>query len=96
MRVLIKAKIPTEAGNKMVQDPDFMKKLENYINKVKPEAAYFLANDGHRTATFVVDMQSSGQVPALVEPLFQWMGANVDVTPVMNYDDLKKGLSENR
>ena len=55
-----------------------------------------MANDGHRTATFVVDMQSSGQVPALVEPLFQWMGANVDVTPVMNYDDLKKGLSENR
>jgi hypothetical protein len=41
-------------------------------------------------------MQSSSQVPALVEPLFQWMGANVDVTPVMNYDDLKKGLSENR
>ena len=96
MRVLIKAKIPTEAGNKMVQDPDFMKKLENYMNKVKPEAAYFLPNDGHRTATFIVDMQSSSQVPALVEPLFQWMGANVDVTPVMNYDDLKKGLSENR
>ena len=41
MRVLIKAKIPTEAGNKMVQDPDFMNKLENYMNKVKPEAAYF-------------------------------------------------------
>jgi hypothetical protein len=30
MRFLIRARVPTEAGNKMVQDPDFMKKLEDY------------------------------------------------------------------
>ena len=68
----------------------------NQSLKVKPEAAYFLPNDGHRTATFIVDMQSSSQVPALVEPLFQWMGANVDVIPVMNFDDLKKGISQSK
>ena len=28
MRFLILAKIPTEDGNKMVQDPNFLKKLE--------------------------------------------------------------------
>ncbi len=31
MRFIIHAKIPTEAGNKMVQDPNFIKNLENYI-----------------------------------------------------------------
>ena len=79
MRFLIEAKVPTEAGNKMVQDPDFMKKLEDYMNKFKPEAAYFLPIDGYRTAAFIVNIENNSQVPAVVEPLFQWMGANVDV-----------------
>ena len=94
MRFLIRTRIPTEAGNKMVQDPDFMKKLEDYMNKVKPEAAYFLPIDGHRSAAFIVNMENNSQVPAIVEPLFQWMGANVDVIPIMNFDDLKKGISQ--
>jgi hypothetical protein len=96
IRFLIRTRIPTEAGNKMVQDPNFLKNLEEYMNKVKPEAAYFMPIDGHRSAAFVVDIQSNDQVPAIVEPLFQWMGANVDLIPVMNFDELKKGLSENR
>ena len=93
MRFLITAKIPTEAGNKMVQDPNFLEKLEEYMDKVKPEASYFLPGDGHRAATFIVNLQSNDQVPATIEPLFQWMGANVEVIPVMNFEDLKKGLS---
>ena len=93
MRFLVRAKIPTEVGNKVVQDPNFMKKLEEYMDKVKPEAAYFLPTDGHRAAAFIVNMQNNDQVPTIVEPLFQWMGANVEVIPVMNFDDLKKGLS---
>ena len=68
----------------MVQDPDFMKKLEDYMNKFKPEAAYFLPIDGYRTAAFIVNIDKNSQVPALVEPLFQWMGANVDTIPVMH------------
>lgn len=39
MRFLIRAKTPTDAGNKVLQDPNFLKKLEEYINKIKPEAA---------------------------------------------------------
>jgi hypothetical protein len=46
MRFLIHAKIPTEDGNKMVEDPNFLKKLEEYINKVKAEAAYFFEAGG--------------------------------------------------
>jgi hypothetical protein len=96
MRFLIRTRIPTEAGNKMVQDPNFMKNLEDYMNKVKPEAAYFMPIEGHRSAAFVVNMESNDEIPAVVEPLFQWMGANVDVIPVMNFEELKKGISQNR
>jgi hypothetical protein len=88
--------MPTEAGNKVVHDPDFLKKLEEYMDKVKPEAAYFLPQAGERSAAFVVNIESNYQLPSFVEPLFGWMGANVEVIPVMNFDDLKKGLSQTR
>ena len=52
MRCLIRTRIPTEPGNKLLQDP--MTKLEEYINKVKPEASYFMPIDGQRTCAFIV------------------------------------------
>lgn len=48
--------------------------------------------EGHRSAAFIVNMESNDQLPAVVEPLFQWMGAAVDVIPVMNFEELKNGL----
>ena len=94
MRFLISAKIPTEAGNKMVQDPNFLKKLEEYINKVKAEASYFSEAEGNRVAAFIIDMQSADQIPVLAEPLFSGMGAHVEFHPVMSLDDLKKGIPQ--
>jgi hypothetical protein len=41
MRFIVRAKFPTEAGNKMVKDQNFLKDLETYMNNVKPEASYF-------------------------------------------------------
>jgi len=57
MRFLIHAKIPTEAGNLMVQDPNLLSKLERYINTVKAEATYFFEDDGNRVAAFIVDIE---------------------------------------
>ena len=91
MRFLIRARIPAEPGNKMVQDTGFMTKLEEYINKVKPEASYFMPIDGQRSMAFIVNIERNDQIPAIAEQLFQW-GATVDVIPVMNFDDLKRGL----
>ena len=56
MKFLVRAKIPAEAGNKMVQDPNFLKNLEEYMNKVKPEAAYFLPLDGDRAMAFILNI----------------------------------------
>jgi hypothetical protein len=91
MRFLVRARIPTEPGNKMVQDPNFLTNLEEYINKVKPEAAYFMPVEGQRSMAYIVNVERNDQLPSTVEPLFQW-GANVDVIPVMNFEDLKNGL----
>ena len=94
MRFLIRAKIPTEAGNLMVRDPNLLTKLETYINKVKVEATYFFEADGNRVAAFIVDIQSADQIPVLAEPLFSGMGAHVEFHPVMSLDDLKKGIPQ--
>ena len=94
MRFLILAKIPTEDGNKMVQDPNLLEKLEKYINKVKAEATYFFEADGNRVASFIVDIESADQIPVLAEPLFSGMGAHVEFHPVMSFDDLKKGIPQ--
>ena len=94
MRFLIIAKIPTEDGNKMVQDPNLLEKLEKYINKVNAEATYFFEANGNRVASFIVEIESADQIPILAEPLFSGMGAHVEFHPVMSFDDLKKGLPQ--
>jgi hypothetical protein len=47
--------------------------------------------EGQRSMAFIVNIERNDLIPSTVEQLFQW-GANVDVIPVMNFDDLKRGL----
>ncbi|MFL6413864.1 MAG: hypothetical protein ACJ71K_21810 [Nitrososphaeraceae archaeon] len=78
----------------MIQDPNFLRKLETYINKVRAEATYFFEANGNRVAAFIVDVQSADQIPIVAEPLFSGMGAHVEFHPVMSLDDLKKGVPQ--
>jgi hypothetical protein len=93
MRVLVRAMIPTVAGNKMVKDPNFLKNLEDYIQKFNCEATYFTDVNGNRTMVFVLDLPSPDMIPDIIEPLFQGYDANVEIHPAMNLDDLKKAIS---
>ncbi len=92
MRFVVRAIIPTEAGNKMVKDPNFLANMENYVKANKVEQAYFLELNGDRTAVFVMDMPSVDRIPAIAEPLFM-LGAKVEFHPAMTLDDLKKGIA---
>jgi hypothetical protein len=40
MRVLVRAMIPTAAGNRMVKDPNLLKNLEDYIQKFKASSSH--------------------------------------------------------
>ena len=94
MRVLLRAIVPTTAGNQMVKDPNFLKNIENYIKKFNCEASYFTEIDGNRNLIFVLDLPSTDMIPAIVEPLFQGYEANVEIHPAMNLDDLKNAISK--
>lgn len=89
MRFILRAQIPTEAGNRMMQNANGMKDLETYIQKIKPEAMYFFEAGGDRTMVFIVNMDRTDQMAVLAEPLFM-MGAKVEFHPVMLLEDLKK------
>jgi|SRR5687768_5131200 hypothetical protein len=93
MRVIVRAMIPTTTGNKVVKDPNFLKNLEDYIQKFNCEASYFTEVNGNRTMVFVLDLTSPDMIPAIAEPLFQQFDANVELHPAMNLDDLKKAIS---
>lgn len=64
------------------------------LRDLKPEAAYFLANDGKRSGILVFDMDDPSQIPQIAEPLFQALEAEVEFVPVMNADDLRRAFSK--
>jgi hypothetical protein len=64
------------------------------MEQIKPEAAYFTSDHGKRTAFLVFDMQDSSQMPVLSEPFFLQLNAEISYTPVMNMEDVQKGLSQ--
>ena len=93
MRMMLKITIPTDAGNRVVKDGSISQILEKTMKQLKPEAAYFEADKGHRCAMLFFDMKESWEMPMIAEPLFRGLNADLELTPVMNADDLKKGLS---
>ncbi|MBT2395475.1 DUF3303 family protein [Streptomyces sp. ISL-100] len=92
MRVMLHAHVDTEAGNEAIRKGTMPQMLDSVIQELKPEAAYFFPSMGRRSCMLVFDMQDSSQLPKAAETFFMELGADVEVVPVMNHDDLKKGL----
>ncbi len=90
MRVMLKASMPVETANAAVKDGSLAKKLQSILADLKPEAAYFLDDNGKRTAYLFFDMQQPSQIPAVAEPWFLAFNASVELHPAMNADDLAK------
>lgn len=92
MRTLLKATLDVMASNKAITDGSLPKILQATIEKLKPEASYFTAMDGCRSCIMVFDLKDPSEIPAIAEPFFLHLNAKVEFSPVMNADDLKKGL----
>ena len=94
MRTLLKVTIPTEPGNRAILDGTLPKTMQAFVDEFKPEASYFFAENGQRTALFVVELKDATQIPVVAEPFFMNLGASLWSTPVMNANDLKVGLEK--
>ncbi len=93
MRMMLKVRFPTEVGNRVINDGSFSRIMEETMSRLKPEAAYFVADKGCRCAMLFFDMQDASDIPAIAEPLFAGLHAEIEILPAMNADDLQKGLS---
>ncbi|MEU5364537.1 hypothetical protein ABZ354_13760 [Streptomyces sp. NPDC005925] len=96
MRVMLKATMDTEKANELIRSGKLPELMKETLERIQPEAAYFGPIGGRRTALLFFDMQDSSELPPTGEPFFTQMNAEVEVNPVMNADDLQKGLSELR
>ncbi|MFI5361758.1 MAG: hypothetical protein ACHQ49_07290 [Elusimicrobiota bacterium] len=94
MRTLLKVSLPVEPANKAVKDGSLPKTIQTLVQELRPEASYFFAEHGQRTALFVFDLKDPTQIPSVVEPLFTRLNAAVELFPVMNADELKSGLEK--
>lgn len=93
MRMMLRARINTSSGNEAIKSGALPKVIGAFMEKAKPEAAYFTVDDGQRTAFFFFDMKESSAMPMLAEDMFVSLGAELHFTPVMNSDELKAGLA---
>lgn len=91
MRMLLRVTIPIESGNAAAKDGTLGTKIEKILADLKPEAAYFYADDaGNRAGSVVFDLKDSSQIPSVAEPWFLAFNASVSLRPVMSPQDLAK------
>ena len=90
MRFMLTFRLPMEEGNALVKDGRIGPTLENILDDLKPEAAYFAEIEGARGGYLVVHVDDASQIPAIVEPLYLGLGATVQIHPVLTPEDMDR------
>ena len=90
MRFLVRVSIPVEAGNELNKSGRIGEVVPSILGELQPEAAYFTAENGKRTAYLVTDIAEASQLPGIAEPWFLAFKATVEVFPLMTAEDLGK------
>ena len=94
MRMMMKVKMDTEAGSRAIENGEMPKLLGQMMERLQPEAAFFGPEDGVRTAFIVFDLKDPSDLPSISEPLFRMAKAKIEMFPVMDREDLQKGLQQ--
>lgn len=94
MRVIARISMPVEPANRAIKNGTLGTVMQRAAERWKPEGMYFTTFDGRRTAFMVFDLPDSSDMPPFAEPFFEELNADVQMAPVMNGDDLQKGLSQ--
>ena len=94
MRMMLKFTLPVEKGNQAFNDGSLGRAMDSIMSKLKPEAAYFSLSDGKRSGMIFFDLAEPSQIVDVVEPFFLNLNAAVELVPVMNGEDLRKGLAK--
>ena len=88
MRMMVDFNFPLEPFNTLVRNGAAGQKIEQIMNDIKPEAAYFSTRDGKRGGIIIVDVADPSQIPAIAEPLFLTFDASVQFQIVISPEEL--------
>jgi len=93
MRMLMHVRLPSEPFNTLVRQGTAGQKIQQILETIKPEAAYFTDQDGQRGGTLVVNLDDPSGIPALAEPWFLTFHADIQLKVAMTPEDLgRSGL----
>jgi hypothetical protein len=93
--MIMSVTMPHQPFNAAVKDGSAGAKIGRILEAIKPEAAYFTEQNGHRGAILIVDVADPSKVPFLAEPFFLAFQADVKLQICMTPEDLKRsGLDE--
>jgi hypothetical protein len=88
MRMVMKVWMPVEPFNTLVRNGTAGAKMQQVLEDIKPEAAYFTAQDGHRGGIIIVNINDTSEIPRYAEPFFLNFNAEVQFHPAMTPEDL--------
>ena len=97
MRFFVRAVIPTVSGNKAIVEGRLSAIIEGLTNELKPEIAFFRANEsgptaGMKSINLIVNGDSAAQLRTKMRPLFEPIQAEVEYEQVMLSDELLEAL----
>ena len=95
MRMMMQISMPNEPFSDLVRNGTAGKTMPKLLEATKPQAAYFAEVDGKRTGFLIVDLKEASGIPALCEPWFLAVKAEIRMRTVMIPEDLAKaGLDQ--
>ncbi len=92
VRTLMTIQIEAEAGSRALESGTLRETLRRLSDRVRPEAAYSFLLSGVRTILLVFDLHDPSQLPAVTEPLFRELKAEVNVYPALPLEALLASL----
>ena len=95
MKMLLNVDFPHEPFNSLVRDGKAGEILNQILENLKPECAYFTEQNGTRSAVLIINISDSSEIPTYAEPFFLMFNADCKFRIAMTPDDLgAAGLDE--
>ena len=92
MGLMMIFRIPNAAGNAAGAHGDIGAAIQKLISDTDAEAAYFTMLDGMRAGIVIFEETDQARLATYNEPLMKHLGAQIDIVPVLNLEDLERGL----
>ena len=89
MKYLLKVTLDTETASTAIRDGSIMEKMQRILGELKPEAAYFVSENGGRTCYFVVNADDVTSLQILSEPWWLLFKADVSILPAFTLQDME-------